>query len=173
LVSSRARAALAISAAAAIAVLAGGCRTKRQQTLRDTEGREFSARCGSGERCVLRQTAGAPAPSSQPAAVLRSPGRLLGVCTAAEGEEPQTPADCRALVCDGDDGCPPAQGMERGQCVNGLCTEPSHAVGVTDAVMLCLAGTGVGRESARQVERYAMALNCGEPCRIPTPCRQP
>jgi hypothetical protein len=57
--------------------------------------------------------------------------------------------------------------------VNGLCTEPSQPLGVTDAVMLCLAGTGTGHGSAQQAERFAMALNCGEPCRIPSPCRQP
>jgi hypothetical protein len=39
--------------------------------------------------------------------------------------------------------------------------------------MLCLAGTGLGRETPAQVERYALALNCGNPCRIPTPCAQP
>ena len=162
-----------IFAAAVSAVLGGGCRTQTDRTLRDTEGRQFSAQCAAGKSCVVKQTSGAPAPSGQPAVLLRSPGRLIGVCTAAEGAEPQTPAECRALVCAGDDACPPAQGMKEGQCVNGLCTEPSHRLGVADAVMLCLAGTGVGRDSAHQVERYAMALNCGEPCRIPSPCRQP
>ena len=170
--STRARPVVVILAGAVVALL-GGCQTRAEWALRDTEGREFSARCESGKACVLKQTAGAPAPGGQPAAVLRSPGRLVGVCTAAEGAEPQNPADCRALACTGDDACPPAQGMKRGQCVNGLCTEPSHPIGVADAVMLCLAGTGVGRETARQVERYAMALNCGDPCRIPSPCRQP
>jgi hypothetical protein len=105
--------------------------------------------------------------------VLRSPGRLVGICTAAAGAEPQSPAHCRAIVCTADSACPPAEGMDRGQCVNGLCTEPAHPIGVADAVMLCLAETGIGRETPRQVERYAMALNCGTPCRIPSPCRQP
>jgi hypothetical protein len=153
--------------------LASGCRGKVDRALRDSEGREFSARCPPGQGCVVKQTAGAPAPNGKPAVVLRSPGRLMGACAVAEGAEPESPADCRALVCGDDDACPPAQGMDRGQCVSGLCTEPSHPIGVADAVMLCLAETGVGRESARQVERYAMALNCGEPCRIPSPCRQP
>src|SRR5262245_54230173 len=107
------------SVGAALAVLTGGgCRTAADRTLRDTEGREFSAQCASGKSCVVRQTSGPPAPSSQPALVLRAPGRLVGVCTAEAGAEPQSPADCRAIVCTTDAACPPAEGMDRGQCVN-------------------------------------------------------
>jgi hypothetical protein len=39
--------------------------------------------------------------------------------------------------------------------------------------MLCLSGTGLGRETPAQIERYALALNCGSPCKIPAPCAQP
>jgi hypothetical protein len=39
--------------------------------------------------------------------------------------------------------------------------------------MLCLAGSGLGSEQARQVERYALGMNCGAPCKVPAPCRQP
>jgi hypothetical protein len=39
--------------------------------------------------------------------------------------------------------------------------------------MLCLAGTGKPGNTPLQVQRYAMALNCGSPCKVPAPCRQP
>lgn len=151
---------------------AGGCKQKSALRLTDSEGREFQARCGGGAGCTLEQRSG-PKAEAKPAATLRMPGRLIGVCDLVPGTEPESPADCRPLTCKDDDSCPPAQGLERGQCVNGLCTEPAHPMGVADAVMLCLAGTGIGHDSAKQAERYAMALNCGEPCRIPSPCRQP
>jgi hypothetical protein len=157
---------------AGLALLASaGCKQKGPLHLHDSEAREFEANCG-GAACTLKQSSGAKA-DGKPEAVLRMPGRLIGVCDVVPGAEPQSPADCRPLTCAEDDSCPPPQGLARGQCVNGLCTEPSHPIGVADAVMLCLAGTGIGHDSAKQAERYAMALNCGEPCRIPSPCRQP
>ena len=39
--------------------------------------------------------------------------------------------------------------------------------------MLCLSGTGLGRETPRQIERYALALNCGKPCPCPRLVRSP
>jgi hypothetical protein len=38
--------------------------------------------------------------------------------------------------------------------------------------MLCLAGTGLGHAEAKQVERYALGLNCGAPCVVPKPCER-
>ncbi len=149
-----------------------GCKKQGPLKLRDSEGREFDAQCAGGSGCKLVQRSG-PKQDGKPETVLRASGRLIGVCAAAPGAEAQSPADCRILTCASDDSCPPPQGLERGQCVNGLCTEPSHPIGVADAVMLCLAGTGLQNGSALQAERFAMALNCGEPCRIPSPCRQP
>ena len=78
---------------------AGACKNKTDLALRDTEGRAFSAHCAAGQSCTVKQTSGAPAPSGKPAVVLRSPGRLIGACTVAEGAEPETPAECRALTC--------------------------------------------------------------------------
>jgi len=150
--------------------LGGGCKN-RDLGLEDTEARKFTARCGS-KGCALTQQSGPRAPADHPDLVLRGAGRLIGVCSTAKGAEPE-PGDCRPLVCADSAACPPAEGMSHGECLNGLCIEPSHPVDVNDAVLLCLAGTGLGRESAHQVERYALALNCGTPCRIPAPCRQP
>jgi hypothetical protein len=62
--------------------------------------------------------------------------------------------------------------MKEGQCVHGRCSDPAEAISVQDAILLCLAGTGTGRETPAQIERYALALNCGTPCRIPAPCQQ-
>jgi hypothetical protein len=85
--------------------------------------------------------------------------------------------DCRALACAADSDCPPTSGgaprATTGTCVGSLCVEPSHELGAEDAIFLCLAGTGLGHERADQVTRYALALNCGTPCRVPAPCRQP
>lgn len=56
--------------------------------------------------------------------------------------------------------------------MGGLCIEPTHDIASADAVMLCLAGTGLGHDQARQVERYALGLNCGTPCSVPKPCER-
>jgi hypothetical protein len=79
-------------------------------------------------------------------------------------------ADCRPLICSNDGECPPVHGLETGACVGSLCVNPANSLIAEDAVMLCLAGTGVGHEKPAQVERYALALNCGEPCAVPAPC---
>ena len=149
------------------------CRRISKRSLRDTEGREFVARCDREQRCSLEQTAGPTVSGAETELVLRTPGTLVGVCNVAPASEPKSPSDCRALVCESDQDCPPAHGIKDGHCVNGLCVEPSHSLGTEDAVMLCLAGTGLERESEEQVARYSMALNCGTPCKVPTPCRQP
>jgi hypothetical protein len=108
-----------------------------------------------------------------PAHALLLGGRLVGICDVKEAEPPRGPYDCRTLSCQDDKDCPPLHDMADGQCVHGHCSDPAEALGVQDAVMLCLAGTGLGRETPAQIERYALALNCGTPCQIPAPCAQP
>ena len=142
-----------------------GC-SRDERSFRDTEGQRYTARCGD-QGCTLSVP-----PAASAAASLRATGRIVGVCRHA-GTRTDTPAQCRPLVCQGDKDCPPAHGLEHGTCVNGLCTEPANTLSSDDAVMLCLSGTGWGQGSPTQVERYALALNCGTPCKIPTPCRQP
>lgn len=145
-----------------------GC-SRDERIFQDSEGRHYTARC-SEKGCALSPRPAASASSPPPA--LRAGGRIVGVCQHAAART-DTLAQCRPLVCQADRDCPPAHGLEHGACVNGLCTEPANAVSAEDAVMLCLSGTGWGEGSPAQVERYALALNCGTPCKIPAPCRQP
>lgn len=152
-----------------------GCRDEGGKlTARDTEGRSFAISCEPDQGCKVQQTAGPHRPGEPTASVLRSTGLLVAVCRAPSATaQPASASDCRALVCSDNADCPPAHGLEQGSCISGLCAEPAGAINPDDAVMLCLAGTGLGRESPLQVERYAMAMNCGSPCRVPKPCRQP
>jgi hypothetical protein len=136
-----------------------GCRRNSELEVRDTEGRSVRLQCDGSGHCAVQ---GSPL-------TLRASGRLMALCDMASSD----PRDCRALVCSGDADCPDAERANRGSCVNGLCIEPAHQLAVADAVALCLAGTGQGKDAPRQVERYAMALNCGSPCTVPKPCRQP
>ena len=138
--------------------------------LKDTEGRQFEAQC-KNKSCELTRVDGSDAEKQR--AVLSHTGRLVGVCNVhSSGVKPRD-FDCRALECSSQKDCPPLYGQEEGDCLNGLCIDPANEFAPADAVMLCLAGTGLGREAPMQVERYALALNCGNPCRIPNPCRQP
>ena len=161
-----------ITVLAAIAS-AGGCKSVSERRLLDSEGREFLAKCQRSGECTLTQTAGQPTRAGRGAFALTHTGRLVGICDVVEGGVPDTPAECRALVCQGDSDCPPHHGLKDGQCVNALCTDPAQTLSTPDSVMLCLAGSGVGHEQPRQVERYALGLNCGSPCKVPAPCRQP
>jgi len=138
--------------------------------VRDTEGRRFSVRCAANVESCAVEPITAAAPARRTRAVLSAGGRLLGVCDAAEAGGAAHPADCRALVCDTDADCPPLPALEAGACVGGSCVNPASALVSQDAIMLCLAGTGPGHEKPNQVERYALALNCGEPCVVPAPC---
>jgi hypothetical protein len=148
-----------------------GCGKTGPRTLRDSEGRTFSALCAEG-RCKIEQKAGPQREGKQSQAILGA-GRLVGICDVASSEaEPET-HDCRPLLCESDADCPPDHGMKDGQCLNGRCSDPAGEVSVKDAILLCLAGTGLGRSTPRQVERYALALNCGSPCRVPAPCQKP
>jgi hypothetical protein len=155
-----------------LAWLLAGCDRESERMLKDTEGRTFAALCDKNG-CVLTRKSGEPVSASKSAVGLSTAGRLVAVCDVPEGGERVEPADCRPLECDGDNQCPVLHGMKDGVCINGLCTEPANSLNREDVILLCLAGTGLGRETPSQVERYAMALNCGEPCRVPSPCRKP
>jgi hypothetical protein len=149
------------------------CKSVSERHLQDTEGREFLAKCQRSGECTLSQSFGAKPEGGKTELALSQTGRLIGICDVLPGQGPDTPADCRALVCQTDTDCPPSHGSKDGHCLNALCTDPAQALVSPDSVMLCLAGSGVGREQARQVERYALGLNCGTPCKVPAPCRQP
>ena len=150
------------SALALLAVVS--CKGRAPLTLHDTEGRVFEARCeGELATCALQQRTG---PRAASPSKLRAEGRYVGVC------ESDHAADCRALVCSNDDECPAPGRAPRGSCVGGHCIDPTHEIASSDAAMMCLAGTGLGHGEARQVERYALGLNCGTPCRVPKPCER-
>ncbi len=150
-------------------LLAQACGRARSAQLQDTEGRRCAARPRDGDvtGLVLVEP---PLPGAS--FRLERNGYLVAVCPSAQGNS-GSPAQCRGLVCQTNQDCPPAHGLEQGTCINGLCIEPSHPIGANDAIMLCLAGTGVGSSSPTQAERFALGLNCGQPCKVPTPCRQP
>lgn len=148
------------------------CQNRGPLLLRDTEGRTFEASCPKGGACTVSQKSGPKRPG-MPTLTLHTASRLVGVCDALEGQAPQGPFDCRPLGCDSDRDCPPLHEMKEGQCLNHRCSDPAQAIDVRDSVMLCLAGTGLGRETPAQIERYALALNCGTPCTVPAPCQQP
>lgn len=137
----------------------------------DTEGRRFKMSCEQSP-CELRRISGKPSSPAKTDIELQTSGRVVGICDVAPQADPE-PGDCRALVCQADRDCPPLHGLEQGSCVNKLCIAPENELVSADAVLLCLAGTGLGRDAPKQVERYAMAMNCGRPCRVPAPCRQP
>lgn len=153
-------------------LLAVGCQKSGPRLLRDTEGRSFEATCPGQGPCKFAQKSG-PKRLEKPTQALLVGSRLVGICDVQEGESAQYPFDCRPLKCQADSDCPPLHGMKDGQCLNGHCSDPAEAIGVPDSIMLCLSGTGLGRETPAQIERYALALNCGNPCKIPAPCAQP
>jgi len=166
------------TATAALAGLGGvlcmaGCKSVSERELADSEGRRFLAKCERSGECALSQIAGSKRADEKSAFVLTRTGRLVGICDVLPSHGPDTPADCRPLVCLHDTDCPPGHGLKDGQCLNALCTDPAQALVPPDSVMLCLAGSGLGNDQARQVERYALGLNCGTPCKVPAPCRQP
>lgn len=146
----------------ALGTLAAGCRHDQRLELHDTEARSFTAECSSDTGCRLEAKG----------AALRATGRVVAVCNTPAGRAPEA-SDCRALTCKHDADCPSRHGLPHGTCLDELCIEPAHSINVDDAVMLCLAGTGLGKSAPKQVERYALALNCGTPCKVPSPCRQP
>jgi hypothetical protein len=149
-----------------------GCQKGGPLMLRDSEGRSFEASCPQQQPCTFTQKSG-PARADRPAQALLVGSRLLGICDVKAGEPLTGAFDCRPLTCQSNAECPPLHGMTEGQCLNHHCGDAAAPLGIQDSVMLCLAGTGLGRESPAQIERYALALNCGTPCTIPAPCQQP
>lgn len=148
------------------------CQNDGPRTLRDSEGRTFSATCKAEAPCRFEQKSG-PRRAEKPAQSLLVGSRLVGICDVAADQAPEGPYDCRPLSCEDDKDCPALHGMKDGQCLNRRCSDPAQPIGVPDAIMLCLSGTGLGRTTPAQIERYALALNCGSPCRVPAPCPQP
>jgi hypothetical protein len=155
-----------------VLLLAAGCQKSGPRQVRDSEGRSFEAICSGQTPCKFSQKSG-PRRVDKPTQALMLGSRLVGICDVKEGETPPSPFDCRPLSCQADADCPPLHGMKDGQCLHGRCSDPAEEIGVQDSIMLCLAGTGLGRETPAQIERYALALNCGSPCKIPAPCAQP
>jgi hypothetical protein len=155
-----------------VLVLLSGCHKSAPRMVKDSEGRAFEATCPEQAPCQFTQKSG-PQRIEKPAQALMVGSRLVGICDVKEGEGPQYPFDCRPLSCQADADCPPLHSMKDGQCLNHHCSDPAEAIGVQDSIMLCLAGTGLGRETQAQIDRYALALNCGTPCKIPSPCAQP
>ena len=156
-----------------VALTALACRKNPEFSLQDSEGRRFLLRCDQDLECRLEQQSGPREAASKTEVRIHMPGKVTGVCAVAPGKDLESPSDCRPLVCQSDAQCPPAHGMAHGTCLGRLCIEPSQpSATVDDAVMLCLAGTGLGRKSQLQTERYAMAVNCGSPCKVPAPCWQ-
>ncbi len=168
-----ARGASAFPFSALVLLTLCGCKSVSEREIADTEGRRFSAKCERSGECSLAQVSGSKRTDDKTALTFTHTGRLVGICDVVPGHGPDTPADCRALVCQGDADCPPSHGLKNGQCMNALCTDPAQTLIPPDSVMLCLAGSGLGNDQARQVERYALGLNCGTPCKVPAPCRQP
>ncbi|MFW5739562.1 MAG: hypothetical protein ACOC1F_04280 [Myxococcota bacterium] len=163
----------------ALAIVSGGCDKSSKINLTDTEGRQFQLTC-KNVNCVITSAPAAKPSAPQPAGatakfVLHGASRLFSVCEVWEQGSSHAvhPADCRALTCRNDGDCPPAKNMPKGTCANRLCIEPSAEVTHADAVLLCLAGTGVPSGTTKQVERYALGNACGSPCVVPQVCRQP
>jgi hypothetical protein len=157
-----------------VAAVVIGCSRPNELKLTDTEGRQIVSSCDQKLECRLTQKAGPREAAPKSELVIYAPGKVVGVCAVGPGQKPESPSDCRPLVCRADTDCPPAHGIPHGTCLKGLCVEPAvTAATVEDAVMLCLAGTGLGRSSQLQTERYALGVNCGSPCKVPALCRQP
>jgi hypothetical protein len=152
-------------------LLASGCQKPKTLTLKDTEGRAIAAKCDRDGKCELTLRSGEHESKEKTGLALYNPGNLIGICDVVTGKPPESPSDCRPLVCSTDGECPPKHELDHGTCINGLCREPAvEKISVEDSVMLCLAGTGLG---TTHPDRMALGLNCGSPCRVPSICRQP
>lgn len=169
---------LAIGSLAA-ACLLPSCTESKKLRLTDTEGRSFTATCQDAKCAVDSSDSPSPTatkpPGGEPAFTLHRASRFFAICDVwSQGASHAIhPADCRPLACTSDAECPPAVNLPSGTCTNGLCIEPSAAITGDDAVLLCLAGTGPPAGTNKQIERYALGNACGNPCSVPSVCRQP
>jgi hypothetical protein len=142
--------------------LIAGCQRDGTFEMIDTEGRTFTVTCKQSGGCnIAAQRASGAVPT------LRGDVRVLGVC-----DRDGPVISCRPLSCESDSDCPVVDGVER-TCGRALCSDPSRKLTRTDVVMLCMAGTGVGYDDARQRERYAAALASPESSPLPAGCRNP
>jgi hypothetical protein len=146
-----------------------GCERGGGSTVSDTEGRVFRLLCVD-DKCRLERSEAEPGGGP---VVLHAPGRIVSVCDGPTGASSPAPAGCRALACEQDAHCPPLGPSVPSHCMHGLCQNLAAPVTTADSVVLCLAGTGAPENLPRQVERYALGLNCGNPCKVPATCRQP
>ena len=152
------------------AAAVGGCRSKKTPIIRlhDTEGRQLLAKCDD-RQCQLKQKGGPIWPGTATKLVVQQTGLVVALCNVApEADAPADPRFCRALECVDDRECPPP-----GFCINGLCVDPARDLTTDDAIVLCLAGKGLGHDAPPQVQAYALGLNCGSPCKVPRACRSP
>jgi hypothetical protein len=159
--------------ALAAGTLSLGCRLRAEQTIKDTLGRAFQLNCESGKECAIRLAQESSKNADKPVFRLTSSGRIVGVCGSPAERAGHSPSACRPLVCTESSDCPKVSAAQQSLCSKGLCTEPNHSITSEDSVMLCLAETQVGENDASQMEKLALALNCGTPCKIPASCRQP
>lgn len=152
------------------ALVLGAC-AKTPTTLEDTEGRVFETTCKDNV-CALTQRDGPRSTSRKSQLVTTS--RVVMICDASRAGTAPAPATCRPVICESDVNCPVlGDGQTQATCKRKLCIDPSEELRVQDSVALCLAGTRIGRRTARQAERYALGLNCGNPCTVPAACRLP
>ena len=138
-------------------------------TVTDTEKRVFRIDCTEGKACSPSQVEGMKSAGARQ--VLATSSHVLSVCDAAQAGYRPAPATCRPISCESDADCPIVDSTRNGTCRRGICTNPLKDLVVGDAVSLCLAGTGIGQRTPEQAEKYALGLNCGDPCRVPAACR--
>jgi hypothetical protein len=155
-----------------VSFFAFGCDRGMDRIVRDSEGRKLSVRCDGDGRCSFEQQSGPRRSDDRNALALDVPGRLVAICDVRPGSGADSPGDCRPLLCADDGECPLLPGGAKSHCLDGHCSDAARPFSTADAVMLCLAGTGFGRSSPKQVERYALGLNCGSPCELPAPCKR-
>jgi hypothetical protein len=133
---------------------------------RDTEGRDFTFECRTGE-CLLtkvEKTGDAPA---APTHLPDKDGRILTVCS-----QEATDFSCRPLVCDDSTACSSLGGGEF-LCSKGLCQATERDLTAADRLALCLAGTGEWKRTPEQLRQLTLARGCMGDCFLPAACRKP
>lgn len=151
------------------------CRQKPRGVLvQDSERRRVEVACDASGHCSFSQVGG-PQPTAPGELAVHATGVVLSLCNVPPtADSTVDPRDCRPLRCDRDEECPPAHGLQHAPCIRGLCVEADQTLTQGDVVVLCLAGTGLRKDDdPTQIDRYALAVNSGEPPRVPKPCLQP